>query len=1216
MAARDSIPSIPPVPAGTDNSLRPMLQAIRDALMVRSNQTKNFWDHSPTMRELVDGGIIELIGGNTTTGGIRPPQGPGDPSPNDDPFDEFTRPGAPTGFSVFATPWAHFLSWDFLTGNHNLLVSYTEIWASSIDDRGTASLVGTSNGNVYTFTPEPDSTIYFWIRFVSFSGVYGEWNAVDGTEAVAGPDPAALLRVLSEEITETELYQALQDRIDLIDNPSTGLVDKLEAETLARISDYVSLAASVDNIQTSISSNVYVNTFETGDIGDWVLPVDAVGPPTYSNVLVAETGDPLFGAQAGLLTFDHATAPAYEPNMYTEVARAPIPTPTGVAFSGVQVRVSIFAKQPASNASAEFAVGYAIDNDVDDNSGWQKFTPTTEWTKYEFTYNAPSGVTESDPAFVVVWADTANSGLDILLDNVTVDIDGSVQDLSGITTNASAITALTARVTSTESETTSNVADIVALNAIVTDPVTGNSIMSGAISALDIRITSAEGTLSGHTTSINAINLEIDDPTTGLNALAIAVDTLDTSIGVNSGYVTANASRISAVESTVNNGTTGVLATSSALTGVETRLITNEIFTSNNASAITALQATVDNPTTGVSANAFALSGLNARVFTVETDVEAVVTNVTTLQTNVFHGTTGLAATNFVASLAYASTVANADGITSQAAQISSLEAQFTDPMNNSPALATIINSTNTEVASNAEGITANATAHSLLSTTVGGNTASIETTQTSVDGIGAQYTLKLDVNGRVAGFGLANDGLTDFSESHIGQTQMFVSVDTFAIYNPDHIAGEDLTFVVDTIENRVVMDAAFIKDATINSAKIQEGAILNFHLGTGSIEEANILDANITNAKIGDYIQSASWQGFSGNVVGWHIDKNGFISANAIRVYDNDGGIIFGSGDGTGEAVLLGYQIDNQQQDYSDISNSPNTLSEVSLSEAQKLAAIDSGATKNNFNNSSRDPTSGDGSFGDMWYNYNNNKLWMKKSDNNWREVSLNEWNDVLDPIGAKPADYATVNNMWYGSLAFGIGLAAYAQDGDVWYNTDNGQLNIWRSGSWSITADNTEEHFIDVGQINPSNRATYIAEAVIDTLYLAGQAVTFPENVSGSSGTATSGWVTILEEYQDPKGGRIGITCTLQSEYPSDGGMEMRILVNNTEVAENKVKNRVNDGTAQWASPCSITAVSQLSPTQLRIRVQVRKLQGDEAFIPGCNYSDVNASLTSFRR
>jgi len=97
---------------------------------------------------------------------------------------------------------------------------------------------------------------------------------------------------------------------------------------------------------------------------------------------------------------------------------------------------------------------------------------------------------------------------------------------------------------------------------------------------------------------------------------------------------------------------------------------------------------------------------------------------------------------------------------------------------------------------------------------------------------ITAQYTIKVDVNGKIAGIGLWSSGVTSVVE---------ILADRFAIVGPGASATALVPFVVD--DGIVYMSNAAIKDGTI------------------------------TNAKIGNYIQSDNYVlGESG----WKIDKNG----------------------------------------------------------------------------------------------------------------------------------------------------------------------------------------------------------------------------------------------------------------------------------------------------------------------------------------------------
>ena len=133
----------------------------------------------------------------------------------------------------------------------------------------------------------------------------------------------------------------------------------------------------------------------------------------------------------------------------------------------------------------------------------------------------------------------------------------------------------------------------------------------------------------------------------------------------------------------------------------------------------------------------------------------------------------------------------------------------------------------------------------STLSTTVGNNTSSISTQATSLNGLSAKYTVKTDINGAVAGFGLAS---TANSSGNI-TSEFIVNADRFAIMR----GGNDTTaatvpFVVqatattlngETVSAGVYMAEAFIKNGAITNAKI----------GNAAIDDAKI--ANLSAGKI-----------------------------------------------------------------------------------------------------------------------------------------------------------------------------------------------------------------------------------------------------------------------------------------------------------------------------------------------------------------------------
>jgi len=194
----------------------------------------------------------------------------------------------------------------------------------------------------------------------------------------------------------------------------------------------------------------------------------------------------------------------------------------------------------------------------------------------------------------------------------------------------------------------------------------------------------------------------------------------------------------------------------------------------------------------------------------------------------------------------------------------------------------------------------AQAVALNTVTSSLAGNTSSISTQGSTINGLSAQYTVKIDNNGFVSGYGLASTAIngTPFSE-------FYIRADRFAIGSPGQT--KIVPFIVNTgieiingvtVPPGVYMDAAYIKDGTITSAKIGVAAIDDAHIATlnaakiiGGEISADVVDAQMLLAKlaslgtawiddawISNTIQST---GFGGGT-GWIIDKVGSIQSKA----------------------------------------------------------------------------------------------------------------------------------------------------------------------------------------------------------------------------------------------------------------------------------------------------------------------------------------------
>ncbi len=151
---------------------------------------------------------------------------------------------------------------------------------------------------------------------------------------------------------------------------------------------------------------------------------------------------------------------------------------------------------------------------------------------------------------------------------------------------------------------------------------------------------------------------------------------------------------------------------------------------------------------------------------------------------------------------------------------------------------ASTVTSLAVTVGTNTTAITSEATARATadtslasdittLQTTTGGNTTSIQTNATSINGLEGQYTVKIDNNGAVAGFGLASTT----TESGNITSEFIVNADRFAIMRggsdttaavvPFAVQSTQQTINGETVPVGVYMDTAFIKNGTISNAKI-----------------------------------------------------------------------------------------------------------------------------------------------------------------------------------------------------------------------------------------------------------------------------------------------------------------------------------------------------------------------------------------------------------
>lgn len=126
------------------------------------------------------------------------------------------------------------------------------------------------------------------------------------------------------------------------------------------------------------------------------------------------------------------------------------------------------------------------------------------------------------------------------------------------------------------------------------------------------------------------------------------------------------------------------------------------------------------------------------------------------------------------------------------------------------------------EVSARTSSVAALASTVTTLQTTLGGNTTALQTLATVTDGLKGQYSVKIDSNGYVAGFGLASYPKDDGTHT----SEFMIRADTFGVVLPGTPSVKPFTIGNVNGVPRVVISNALIGDASIGNAKIGNAEI------------------------------------------------------------------------------------------------------------------------------------------------------------------------------------------------------------------------------------------------------------------------------------------------------------------------------------------------------------------------------------------------------
>ena len=755
---------------------------------------------------------------------------------------DFSVPPRLTGFKVTGGFNMIFIEWDSHT-YHN--AAYVEIYRSVSEIFSYAIPVGTTMHPITVFGDTPpdtrmSQTWYYWGRIVSKAGVPGPFNAVLGTPGSTADDPRYMIELLENELTEDQLAMELNARINLIDTPLTGLVDKMIStndDLTQEISDRIDAISSEQLARTTAINEEQEarNSLAVQLRGEYTgTDVSSVSTGLiYSETQARITQDSALAQQISLLTagvaggFDPYKTWYFDSSVEGWVASGATIT-WSIGSEGVAGAISVdsTSTNPQIYLSSDLSpmiIGgkYPIlrlrlkRTSGTDTSWVGRVYYKTATHGFDMTYS----VAIANPLISVGEITSLEWDMSILPDwlggeilNLRFDLGASTDDTFEIDWIASGRNAPGASVASLyEEATTRATADSAEVTArqLLSSKVLGNvdptgltlgTLSSGLIYDERSARSSADSSEVTARQSLSATLTGYTDPT-GKTLANISSGIIAEEKTARVSADSANASSISTLSAQVNNTTTGLTAAHSAITAINTVTAGS---TSANAAALFSVSSKVNNPSSGLDSKASV--------------TELITTNST-------------------------------------------------------------LNATH-------------ATALFQTSTTLGGKTATIQTMASSVNGLEGQYTVKIDADNNVAGFGLAIEP----SVAGPSTSKFMILADKFTIAasatSPTAADGApffhlSVPSLVDgvTLPAGTYLKTAYIGDATITNAKI--GSLSADKITAGTITAAISMTSPTINGGIvtGAILRTNSDVGTVGT------DHGGIkLQGKTLYVYDDHG--------------------------------------------------------------------------------------------------------------------------------------------------------------------------------------------------------------------------------------------------------------------------------------------------------------------------------------
>jgi len=614
---------------------------------------------------------------------------------------------------------------------------------------------------------QPNLKLYFQARLIDRLGNVGPWT--EWINATTSADASAVLDILSGKITETQLHQDLQQKIDKI--------DVIEGD----LTVYDQRIQDAKNTADQANQNLAVERQQRiNDVGKLADDMASESQARISAVQNLSDG----------LTHESQQRVAGDEHVLSIVDTYKQSTEN--SFAAVRQEIDVVADD-LSAASTKLDGVYA------------KVTPLTadqdNWT-------ADSGSNQASSWSIQSAQVDGDSALGQRIDTINVQVgsnQAAIQEersarASGDEANTQAINNYIAR----------NDTALASVKQTAESAVTASSSNSSAIQALDNRVDVAESDASvAKTNAASAINKAETAVSAAGSASSLAQQASATATAASDTAGTANSNASNAV----NTANTANNTANEAKTNAATALSTANAAASE--SAANASQINSINAALGDKASTGALNSVKAEVDEIDGRLTAATEKV--------------------------------DGVYAKVTPLTADQDNWTADSGSNQASSWSIQS------AQVDGDSALSQRLDIVSTTVGENTATIKEVTESVDGLYVQKYIKLDVNGKVAGWGGANNGV---------ESQFIFNFDSLAIGSGNSTGYYPFIFrttpFTDPATGTVFPVSAYLKSAmmdyqSVKTSHIEDLAVKTAKIDNLAVTEGKIADLAVDTLKIKD---------------------------------------------------------------------------------------------------------------------------------------------------------------------------------------------------------------------------------------------------------------------------------------------------------------------------------------------------------------------------